>query len=79
MALFLVLFWCAAVVRALAGHNSRFGEFNSRFGAKEFPFSRQRELDGKALIWLVVFGRKAHLKGAIAKIPGSTGITGNSL
>jgi hypothetical protein len=79
MALFLVLFWCAAVVRALPGHNSRFGEFYSRFGAKEFPFSRQRELDGKALIWLVVFGTKAHLRGAVVKIPGSTGITGNSL
>ena len=77
MGLFLGLFWCAAVAGSVLGHHSRFGQFNSRLGANKFPFSRQRELAGKALIWLVIFGRKAHFRGTIEKVPGFTGKTGN--
>src|SRR5215471_2243499 len=51
MGLFLVLFWCAAVARA-------FLRFNSRLGPNKFPFSRLRELAGKGLIHLAVFGAK---------------------
>jgi hypothetical protein len=59
MCLFLVLFWCAAVTRAVLLHNSRdsrFGIFNSRLGGNKFPFSRQRELPGKGLIGLTIPG-----------------------
>src|SRR6267378_3120071 len=54
MVLFLVLYWCAAVARAVLRYDSRFGLFNSRLGPHKFPFSRQRELAGKGLIYLVV-------------------------
>src|SRR5262249_1689314 len=43
-------------VNLLLRPNSRFGRFNSRLGAHEFPFGRLRELASKALIWLPVFG-----------------------
>jgi hypothetical protein len=46
--------------------------------AKKFPFGLLRELTGKALICLVVFGAGVALFGNKRKIPGSTGITGNS-
>jgi hypothetical protein len=61
MRLFVVLFWCAAVARAALQHNSRFGVFNSRLGAHEFPFSRQRELARKALIRLAISGAETAL------------------
>jgi hypothetical protein len=61
MGLFLVLFWCAAVARAVLRYHSRFGALNSRLGANKFPFSRLRELPGKGLIYLAVFGAKVAL------------------
>src|SRR5712691_1136988 len=61
MGLFLVLFWCAAVARAVLRYNSRFAGSNSRLGANKFPFSRQRELAGKGLIYLAVFGADTAL------------------
>jgi hypothetical protein len=77
MGLLLVLFWCAAVVRTVLRHDSRFGVFNSRLGPNEFPFSRQRELAGKGLIWLPFSEPNRPFSGKIEEIPGSTGITGN--
>jgi hypothetical protein len=41
--------------------NSRFGAFNSRLGPNKFPFGRQRELAGKRLIRLAVFGAETAL------------------
>jgi hypothetical protein len=78
MGLFLVLFWCSAVARDAPRYNSRFGAFNSRLGPNKFPFSLLRELSGKGLICLAVFAAKTAVIGKIEKIPGSTGITGNS-
>src|SRR5262249_5185998 len=58
------LYFCSAfVTRAILRFSSRFGGFNSRFGAKKFPFSRQREFAGSGLIWLVVFSSKTRLFG----------------
>jgi hypothetical protein len=75
MGLLVVLFWCAAAMRAVLRFSFRFGEFNSRLGSVKFPLRRQREFPGKGLICRVVFGPERHLFGTIAKIPGSTGIT----
>jgi hypothetical protein len=64
MGLFVVLFWCAAVTRAVLRHNSRnsrFGVFNSRLGANKFPFRRQRELPSKGLIGFAILGAKTAL------------------
>ena len=64
MCLFLGLFWCAAVTRAVLLHNSRnsrFGIFNSRLGANKFPYGRQRELAGKRPIYFAVFCAKTAL------------------
>ncbi len=61
MGFFVVLFWCAAVARGVLRHHSRFGVFNSRLGADKFPFGRLRELVGKGLICLVVFGAETAL------------------
>jgi hypothetical protein len=64
MGLFLLLLCCAAAalgVRRRNSRNSRFGVFNSRLGAKKFPFSRPRELVGKRLISLAVFGTQSAL------------------
>jgi hypothetical protein len=61
MGLFLVLFWCVAVARDVLRHNSGFGVFNTRLGPNKFPFSRLRELPGKGLICLAVFGAKTAL------------------
>jgi len=58
--------------------NSRFGRFISRLGPNKFPFSPLRELTGKGLIRLAVFGAKRHFSGTIAKIRGSAGKIGNS-
>src|SRR5713226_2560540 len=63
MGLFLVLFWCAAVARAVLRYNSRFGVFNSRLGPNKFPFGRRRELAGKSLICLAVFRANTALFG----------------
>jgi hypothetical protein len=79
MGLFLVVFWCASITCAILRFNSRFGVFNSRLGALEFPFSRQREFAGKRLIFRVVFVAERHFSGAIEKIRGSTGLTGKSI
>jgi hypothetical protein len=77
MGLFLVLFWCAAVARAVHRYYSRFGIPNSRFGSNKFPFSRLRELAGKGSICLPFSVPEWRLSGTIEKIPGSMGITGN--
>src|SRR6266851_4552020 len=37
MGLFLVLFWCSAVLGDVLGYNSRFGVFSSRLGRQKFP------------------------------------------
>jgi hypothetical protein len=58
-----VLFWCAAVARSILRCNSRFGVFNSRLAANEFPFGLQRELPGKRLIRFAIFGAGAALFG----------------
>jgi len=63
MCLLLILFWCSAVVRGwgvpkILGENSRFGEFNSRLGRREFPFALLREFARKGLIYLAVFAAK---------------------
>src|SRR6516225_431779 len=79
MGLFVVLFWCTAALGAVRRFTSRFGIFNSRLGSIKFPLRRQREFPGKGLICRVVFGPEWHLFGTIAKIPGSTGITENSI
>jgi hypothetical protein len=50
-------------VREALPDNSRFGEFNSRLGPNKFPFSGLRELAGKALICLTVFGAETALFG----------------
>src|SRR6266567_4932119 len=63
MGRFLVLFWCAAVARAVLRYNSRFAVLNSRLGLNKFPFSRQRELPGKGLICLALFGAETALFG----------------
>src|SRR5689334_20887462 len=63
MCLFLVVFWCASPLRAILRFNFRFGVFNSRLGAKTFPFSRQREFGGNGLIRLIVFSAKTALFG----------------
>jgi len=65
MGLFLVLFWCSAVAGDTLRYNSRLGVFNSRLGPNKFPFSRQRELAGKGLIYLVVLCVDAALFGNI--------------
>jgi hypothetical protein len=77
MDLFLALFWCAAVARAVLRYSSRLSGFNSRLGPNKFPFSLPRELAGKGLICPAVSRLKPHLSGTIEKIPGFTGITRN--
>jgi hypothetical protein len=61
MGLFLILLWCAAVTGDILRYNSRFEVFNSRLGPNKFPFSPLRELAGKDLICLAVFGAKTAL------------------
>src|SRR5262249_29801574 len=61
--LFVFLLWCMTRTLDVLNHNSRFGVFNSRLGANKFPFSRQRELAGKSLIWLAVSRAKTALFG----------------
>jgi len=63
MGLFLVLFLCAAVARAVLRCNSRFGVFNTRLGPNKFPFPPLRELTGKGLTCLVVFAAKPAVFG----------------
>jgi hypothetical protein len=66
MGLFLFLIWCTTAARAVLRPNSRnslFGVFNSRLGAKKFPFSRPRELADKALILLAILRTKSALFG----------------
>jgi len=77
MGLFLVLFWCAAVARAVHRYYSRFGIPNSPFGSNKFPFGRLRELAGKGPICLPFSVPEWRLSGRTEKIPGSMGITGN--
>ena len=60
---FMVLLYCIAVARAALCANSRFGAFNSRLGAKKFPFSRPRELARKGLICLAIFCTETALFG----------------
>jgi hypothetical protein len=79
MGLFVILFWCPAATHAVLRFSSRFGVFNSRLGAKIFPFSLQREFARKRLIDNDLFGTEQHFSGTIAKNPGCTGITGNFL
>jgi len=88
MGLFLIrlaYWWCWAA--ELAGgsnvvgnnsRNSRFGGFNSRLSLANSRFGLLREFTRNTLICLAVFGTKQHFSGAKRKIPGSTGITGNS-
>jgi hypothetical protein len=61
MGLLLVLFCCTAVARAVLYDNSRFGAFNSRLGGRKFPFSRQRELVDKGLIYFTLLGTETAL------------------
>jgi hypothetical protein len=63
MGLSLVLVWCAALARGVLRYNSRFGVFNSRLGANEFPFKRQREFTSNGLISLAFFGAETALCG----------------
>ena len=78
MGIFVILFWCLAAMRSVLRFSSRFGVFNSRLGPKILSFSLQRELARKRLINNDFLGTERHFSGAIEKIPGSTGITGNS-
>jgi hypothetical protein len=77
MGLFLVLFWWAAIVRAVLRCNSRFGAFNSRLGANKFPFNRRRELAGNGLIYFPFRGAKTVLFARIEKISRFYGNNGN--
>src|SRR5262249_30730735 len=61
MGLFLVLFWCTSIACAVLPQNSRFGALNSRLGANKFPFNGRRELTGKRLIHLILFGAETVL------------------
>ena len=61
MGLFLILLWGAAVTGHILRYNSRFGVFNSRLGSNKFPFSPLRELAGKDLIRLAIFGAETAL------------------
>jgi len=63
MGLFVVLFLRADFARMVLRHISLFGVFNSRLGAKKFPFSRPRELADKALILIAILRPKSALFG----------------
>jgi hypothetical protein len=68
MCLFLVLFWCSAVVERRGGpnifaDNSLFGDFNSRLGGANSRFAVLREFAGKRLICFTVFAAKRQLFG----------------
>ena len=83
MYLFLIRLWCRSGVERvgrpnIVRNNSRFDGFHSRLAGVNSRFGLLREFAGNALIWLAVFGTKQHFSGENRKIPGSTGITGNS-
>jgi hypothetical protein len=61
MSLFVVLFWCAILALDVLFRNSRLGVFNSRLGAKKFPFSRQRELARMQLICLALLAARGRV------------------
>src|SRR5260370_10870088 len=83
MCLFLVLFWCSAVVRRYGGpnisaDNSRFGEFNSRLGRPEFPVCAATGIRSQALD--LAHRSRSQIAVVWAKsttFPVSTGKTGN--
>jgi hypothetical protein len=77
MSLFLVVFCCVSVTRAILRFDSQFGIFISRLGAKKFPFGCQREFVSNGLIWLTVSSAKTAFFGHNRKITGSTGIAAN--
>jgi hypothetical protein len=63
MCLFLVLYWCSAVVKRCGGPNIfaekfRFGDSNSRLGRFRFPVALLGELAGKELNWRTIFADK---------------------
>src|SRR5690242_19558384 len=80
MGLLLVLFWYAAVARAVLWHNShdsRLRGFNSRIGTKKYPFSRLRELPGSGLIDSAFPRVETALFEDNDEIPRFDGIAGN--
>jgi hypothetical protein len=83
MGLLLILFWCSAVVGRCGGpnilpNNSRFGEFNSRLGRREFPVcvATGIRLQGLDLAYRFHVETVA-IRGKSTKFPVSTGKTGN--
>jgi len=83
MYLFLIRLWCRSGVERvgrpnIVKNNSRFDRIHSRLAGVNSRFGLLQEFARNALIWLAVFGTKQHFSGANRKIPGSTGITGNS-
>jgi hypothetical protein len=86
MRLFLALLWCASVagrgsgLRIIGGNsrNSRLGEFNSRLGRGEFPVRPATGIHRQPTDFAYPFSRpNGSSFEEIAKIHGSTGITGN--
>jgi hypothetical protein len=83
MGLFLVLFWCSAVVGrckrpSVFADNSRFGEFNSRLDRCEFPLRSATGIRSQVLDLTHRFrGQTAVFWAKSTKFPVSTGKTGN--
>jgi hypothetical protein len=63
---------------SIAGDNSRFDELHSRLAGVNSRLGLLREFPRTALIWLEFLGIKRNFFGEKRKIPGSTGIIGNS-
>src|SRR5713101_5474035 len=83
MCLFLVLYWCSAVVKRCGGpnifaDNSRFGDFNSRLGRRKFPLRAATGISWQALdLAHCFYGQMAVIWAKSTKFPVSTGKTGN--
>ncbi len=75
MCLFLIFFWCSRVLgdvqaRRFFAINSRFGEFNSRLGRREFPVRSATGIGSQAIDLLCRFsGRAALAKVKSKKFP----------
>jgi hypothetical protein len=81
MCVFLIFFWWSGVLGDLQGKrffaiNSRFGEFNTRLGRREFPVRSGTGIDSQEIDLPCSFLAKRRWCGKIEKIPGSTGKTG---
>jgi hypothetical protein len=75
MCLFLIFFWCSRVLgdvqaRRFFAINSRFGEFNSRLGRREFPVRSATGIGSQAIDLLCrFFGQAALMWGKSKKFP----------